>query len=194
MEGRFPLEYQRREYSMIPLDKVENIPGWMEKSALQWLRSVALALPAGAVIVELGCWMGRSTAALAVPHIKLISVDNFQGTPHDTTQFQARQFDVYRAFLSNVIRYNLRLSLLYMDSLKAAELIKDSSVNMIVIDDDHGDFSRILKTWERKVVRGGIVSGHDYSSIRFPNIRYELSRKRIAVNLVSRSSLWFYFK
>jgi len=178
---------------MIPLDEVNKIQGWMRPAALQWLRSVALNLPTGAVVVELGCWMGRSTAALAVPHIKLISVDNFQGIPNDVTQRQARQFDVYQAFMSNILKYGLRVSLLCMDSLKAAELIRDRSLAMVFADDDHGDFRRILNAWERKVKRGGIVSVHDYGNIRFPQIKWELDRKRIPIHVVAGSSLWFYY-
>ena len=178
---------------MIPLEEVAKIPGWMRPAALQWLRSVALSLPTGAVVVELGCWMGRSTAALAVPQINLISVDNFQGIPNDATQFQARQSDVYQAFLSNIVRYGLRVSLLYMDSLKAAELIKDRSVDMVFADDNHRDFRRVLNAWERKVKRGGIVSGHDYGNVRFPNIRRELMRKGVAIYLIPGSSVWFYY-
>ena len=178
---------------MIPLDEVRKIQGWMRPAALQWLRSVALSLPTGAVVVELGCWMGRSTAALAVPGIRLISVDNFQGIPNDVTQRQARQFDVYQAFMSNILKYGLRVSLLCMDSLKAAELIKDRSVDMVFADDDHGDFRRVINAWERKVKRGGIVSGHDYGNMRFPNIRRELMRKGIPIYLVTGSSVWFYY-
>jgi len=179
---------------MIPLSEVSRIPGWMEPAALQWLRSVALRLPDGAVVVELGCWMGRSTAALAVPHINLISVDNFQGIPGDQTQFQAGRTDVYQTFLSNVVRYGLRVSLLYMDSLKAAELFKDRSLAMVFIDDDHTDFGRIHDAWSRKVKSGGIAAGHDYNNIMFPNIRRELDKKiRLPIYLVNGSSLWFYY-
>jgi len=177
---------------MIPIYQALTIPGWMEPAALQWLRSVALSLPGGSVVVELGCWMGRSTAALAVPNISLICVDNFQGIPADQTQYQAAQRDVYAAFVSNALRYGLRVSLLYMDSLRAAELFKDRSVDMVFIDDDHTNFGRIRSAWTPKVKRGGIESGHDYGNIRFPNIRRELEAKRIPITLVNGSSVWFY--
>lgn len=179
---------------MIPLSEVSRIPGWMEPAALQWLRSVALRLPDGAVVVELGCWMGRSTAALAVPHINLISVDNFQGIPGDQTQFQAGRTDVYQTFLSNVVRYGLRVSLLCMDSINAARLFQDGSVYKLIVDDDHTAFGRVLNAWERKVRRGGIVSGHDYGNPQYPNIKRELIRKRVPINLVRGSSFWFYTK
>lgn len=178
---------------MIPLDEVRNIPGWMRPAALQWLRSVALSLPTGATVAELGCWIGRSTAALAVPQINLISVDNFRGIPNDQTQYEAMKRDIYSEFLKNVIRYELNVSLLYMESLRAAELIKDRSLDMVFADDDHRDFTRILNAWERKVKTGGIVSGHDYGNIRFPNIRRELMRKGIPIYLVTGSSVWFYY-
>jgi len=179
---------------MIPLSEVSTIPGWMEPAALQWLRSVALKLPDGAVVVELGCWMGRSTAALAVPQINLISIDNFQGIPGDQTQFQASKTDVYQSFLSNMLRYGLRVSLLCMDSLDAACLFQDRCVYMLIVDDDHTNFSSIINAWEKKVIMGGIVSGHDYGNPQFPNIKRELIRKRVPINLVRGTSFWFYTK
>jgi hypothetical protein len=55
-------------------------------------------------IVEIGCWEGRSTCALAnacSPHV-VRAVDTWQGSPGEISEQLAAERDVYATFLENV--------------------------------------------------------------------------------------------
>lgn len=58
-----------------------NIPGWMSETDLTILKTLASYVPSGANILEIGCFVGRSTYALCTgkkPSVKLSVVDTFE--------------------------------------------------------------------------------------------------------------------
>jgi predicted O-methyltransferase YrrM len=59
-----------------------------------------------------------------------------------------------------------------MDSLEAAKLIPDKSLDIIFIDADHSflGVNNDIKAWLPKVREGGILAGHDYNHSQFPGV------------------------
>jgi len=65
-------------------------------------------------------------------------------------------------------RFENVIQIMKMDSLEAAEIIKDNELDFVYIDANH-DYEFIksdLNAWKNKVKTGGIIGGHDYN---YPN-------------------------
>lgn len=120
-------------------------------------------------LVELGCWMGRTTSILlqaaAVWNATLTTVDAFTPMPND------RKAATPERWRSNLEKLGLKPpELLAMTTAEAAEVYpKDRDIALLFIDANH---SRIavendLANWTPRIKVGGIVALHD---MFFPSI------------------------
>lgn len=182
------------DFQVLSLKQAATIPGWMTRQELRWLRRIALSMPKDAVVVELGCWKGRSTAAIAVSHIRLFSVDHFRGSEKDSTRKLAARENVYAAFVSNIRRFGLFVNLIIMDSVKTARLFPDRSIAWLFVDDDHHNFGSVFKAWLPKISIGGLASGHDYNPPFFPEIYRTLRASRIPFSVFPMTHIWYFIK
>lgn len=129
----------------------------------RWLFEAALALPDGAVIVEVGSFKGRSTCCLAYGCMgtarHVFAIDTFEGNAHD---FHRSQF--FQEFSRNLQERGLseHVTPIRSESARAAKEW-DSPINLLFIDGSHryedvvADFCLFFP----HVVRGGIVAVHD---------------------------------
>lgn len=137
-----------------------DIAGWMGGPELQWIFEKATQMES---IVEIGAWMGKSTHALCsgCPGI-VIAVDHFMGCPNERggPHIEATQRDISQDFWKNVGHFK-NLSLLKMDSVKAAALFKTKTIDMIFIDASHEypDIKGDLLAWLPVCKR--LICGHD---------------------------------
>ncbi|MBE3039727.1 MAG: glycosyltransferase [Chloroflexi bacterium] len=71
------------------------------------------------------------------------------------------------------------------DSVAAANVIPDNSLDFVFIDGDHSHegVSRDLRAWYPKVRPGGFISGHDWRHPAFPQWGVELAVKEFAQRL-----------
>jgi len=72
--------------------------------------------------------------------------------------------EIRKRFFNRLDLFQDRIILLWMDSLKAAQQVKDNSLDFIYIDANHY-YQFVLANivaWTPKVKDGGIISGHDY--------------------------------
>lgn len=179
-------------------NRVLHIDGFTLEEELQWLSETAGQLPPGSLIVEIGAWLGRSTGALwtgAGRDKIVVAVDTWLGQPsmRDDEQKIVKTEDIFLRFLANmaylgtVPRWYLPeasspgLFYLRMESIEAARMFEDESIDMIFLDPDHERCEADCEAWMPKVRYHGIASGHDYSEafpgvrqavdLRFPNIR-----------------------
>jgi len=118
-------------------------------------------------LVELGCWMGRSTAILvqAAQHwgASVTSVDAFVPMPHGYKQATPE------AWRRNLERAKLTPPRLLAMRSEDAALIYDKPIALLFIDADHSYecVKRDLAMWGPKVQRGGVIALHD---MFFPSI------------------------
>jgi hypothetical protein len=116
---------------------------------------------------EVGCWTGHSTSILA-KKAKTIVVDNFGGNEGTPLKEFARDNKVKDMFVENMKTLNLwdKIQLFIMDSSEAHKYIKDNSISLMFIDAGHTyeDVKNDLINYIPKVVKGGILCGHDYES------------------------------
>lgn len=141
-----------------------DIPGKAEVGELAFLRACAAIAPRDGAYIELGCYQGRSTAAILDGTVcELISIDDFSYAPPDLGPSSA---SVVAAHLG--IRCD-RWRCVMGDSAHVPPTVE--RVAFIFVDTEH-TASRLtieLDAWLPLTVPGAVVVLHDYGP-RFPGI------------------------
>jgi len=139
------------------VEKALGIPGLISREDMEFLYKLACCK---GNIVELGCYLGRSTAVLlqaaAVSKAQLTSIDIFN--PFEVTPQGSAE-----AWSENLVGLGLEPpSLLQMSTDEAATVYGDE-ISFLFIDADHGKaaVAQDLTNWTPKVKVGGIVALHD---------------------------------
>lgn len=153
-----------------------DIPGYFDFEDI-YREQVAIARPA-AHFVEVGCWFGRSTAAMGTyirgseKPIRFDAIDTWQtidvgygvsdklqkiATEHDG-MYGAFQHYMKEAGVSDIVNP------IVCDSVVAAKLYEDNSLDFVFIDGDHRRENVLsdLNAWWPKVRPGGVLAGHDF--------------------------------
>jgi SAM-dependent methyltransferase len=150
----------------------QRIDGWFDFQDF-YQAAVQDAAP-GAVFVEVGAWLGRSTAFMAVEiersgtPIQFFVVDTWEGSPSEPyhlAHVSKLGGSAFSAFYGNMAAGGVleRLIPLRMPSAQAARLFADGSLDFVFIDACH-DFRAVrddINVWRRKVKVGGRLGGHD---------------------------------
>lgn len=162
----------------------QNIPGWAAFAPLY--RDVVKHFPAGSRFVEVGSWLGRSAALMAVEiensgkNIEFVCVDPWDdGGPdlRDTRYFkELGVHDVYDVFTMNMRPVLHRIKMMRMGSVEAAKFISDGTVDFVMLDGDHSyeAVKADIAAWLPKMRPGGIVSGDDYT---WPGVEQAVSEQ-----------------
>jgi predicted O-methyltransferase YrrM len=142
-----------------------EIKGMMHIGDLRWLFGNACKMNS---IVEIGCWMGKSTHALLSGCKGMVyAVDNWEGSCYDNTSSvrglrqAARELNIYERFVENVGHFE-NLTILKMISLEAVSEFEDKSIDMVFIDGEHRypDVYADIGEWLPKTVK--LICGHDH--------------------------------
>jgi len=160
----------------------DGIPGWFgpQDGYLQVYADAVRTAPLCAVFVEVGCWLGRSTAFLAVEIanskkvIGLFVVDTFctPGNEEMVNELAAHDGNVRAAFEANMSRSPTPVSVLECASTEAAANFIDASLEFCFIDASH-DYESVkadILAWLPKIRPGGTLAGHDYDSETDPGV------------------------
>jgi GR25 family glycosyltransferase involved in LPS biosynthesis/cephalosporin hydroxylase len=128
-----------------------------------------------AVVVEVGSWLGRSTAFMAEEikrrlktNVKFYAVDTWRGTanePDMAAMIAAHDGDLYPAFLRNMSRCGVLdyVTPIRKTSVEAAQDFKDGSIDFLFLDAAH-DYESVLadlKAWYPKMHYHRCIAGHD---------------------------------
>lgn len=149
----------------------ESIPGWFDFQDIY--REAVERASDGAVFVEVGSWLGRSTAFMAVEiansgkKIAFYAVDTWQGSPAAQYQDVIAQHggSVYETFRENMRLGGVEWHVfpLIGDSALTAAAFQDRSIDLVFVDAAH-DFhsvSRDVRAWLPKIEKHGLIAGHD---------------------------------
>ena len=144
----------------------QNIPGWFDFEDI-YLQAIGRAGDA-AHFVEVGAWLGRSTAFMAVEiansgkAIQFDVVDTWLGVPGGEEIYTVAH--PYYEFSRNIIPVRESIKIWQTYSVSAAKHFEDNSLDFVFIDADHSYESVLsdLHAWHSKVKPGGILAGHDY--------------------------------
>jgi hypothetical protein len=173
----------------------ERIPGWFTFPQL-YSQAVNEAED-GDVFVEIGAWLGRSTAFLGQcvkasgKRIKLLVVDTFAGSPTEPSMISSAR--AIGGSVRSDFERNMRLAdvleiieIKETRSVDAAPVVPDSSCALVFIDADHR-YEAVradIRAWIGKVRAGGIIAGHDcytYAEV-FNAVRDELQGQFITTD------------
>lgn len=134
------------------------------------------------LFVEIGSFLGQSTAALAyfIKHsdkrinlhaVDLFELSEFSDEPHFKV-IEEHGGDFLAAFKNNIKEAGVDeyVKVVKMSSIQASRLYLDRSVSFLMIDASHKyeDVVDDIRAWYPKIKMGGIISGDDYD---WPEVR-----------------------
>lgn len=161
----------------IKIDDEHEITGFFNMPEVRLYRQLAKKFPEGRM-VEVGTWLGLSIASvlntLKKNNYKFIGcVDTWAGSENELFEqdgspgphHRAVDHDIYKEFQESMelLQYWHIITPMRMDSLKAAEVIDNESLDLVFLDGDHR-YHRVISdidAWLPKVKKGGIIFGHD---------------------------------
>ena len=183
-------------------ERIKAIEGWMAESELAWLYETAKKVPPGEIILEIGAWMGRSSAAIydgARDRALVVSVDTWQGSPDEPHEL-AQEVDLLSVYMANMREMGFdpqpyegfedsERSPQYLvgDSLQVCELVPDNSVSWLFYDGRHTKTGENLDSWMPKMKEHSLLTGHDYFCF-YRYIQQEI-HKRFYVHEID-DSIW----
>lgn len=143
--------------------------GFDEADAKALTKLVRLNLKENMMIVDVGSRKGNSTAtlarAVAEHHGSVFAVDHWIGS--EEIKFElARVIDIFRIFRRNMTIlgfWNTVVHPMVMDSLTAAQIFADGSLDLVFIDASHRyeAVKKDISSWLPKLKIGGTLCGHD---------------------------------
>lgn len=155
----------------ITVESLADVQGWFDFS--DFYDEVAVLLPFGCRIAELGPWLGKSTIYLAGAFrrhnkaVTIYAVDTWLGSPgEDVFQFVIGGLPggALEEFRRNVKRFGVDCIIeVERDSLAAAAMMPNSLLDFVFFDTTHSEEHLVLEidAWMPKVKPGSFVAGHD---------------------------------
>ena len=157
--------------------KYNDIPGWFLFRPI-YEQAIKNAKD-GAVFVEVGAFLGKSTHYMAteifnskkkvqfhVVDIWLIESEN---------QRKLAGNDSKSLFLENLKPFLKKkwFHVHHTPSIEASKLFEDKSLDFVLIDADHSyeAVKEDLRAWVPKIKPGGVIAGDDYTSHTHPGVR-----------------------
>lgn len=150
----------------------DQIQGWFDFDRIYNEALDRVRCPS--VFVEVGSWLGRSTAYMAeeikrrYKPVQFFTVDTWEGSTNEPPMqpiIEAHNGDLFPQWQRNmsragVIEYVIPVK---MASVEAAKLFKNHSVDFIFIDGDHSFemVSADIEAWRPKLKPSGVMAGHD---------------------------------
>lgn len=156
----------------------KDIPGWFN---FQDIYDEAVErVSDGAVLVEIGCWMGKSSAYLfqvareTQKKLKLCYVDTWKGSTNEAAQslvIDRLGGDMYQKWWENMQACGAtsdgdrpKVEAYRMRSVEASVLFEDGTVDFVFVDGGH-DYASVtqdLNAWLPKLKPNGHIAGHDF--------------------------------
>lgn len=162
----------------INIERALQIEGWMTEGELRWLAEQAKVHH---TIVEIGCFIGRSTRAL---------VDNTDGIVYAVdfwdsswyTEVRANDPEAYDKVVSKYPKPYVTFCNNFFDVSDRVRIIKLSSIrdfpfdvapDMVFIDGSHLYDSVLtdIRNAQRMIRKGGLICGHDYIYANWPDVK-----------------------
>lgn len=133
--------------------------------------SIVEHFPSGSHFVEVGSWKGKSAAYMAVEiinsgkDIKFDCVDTWTGSEEHVGVKEVVEGTLYETFLKNTVPVRHIINPVRMDSVAAAAMYPDASLDFVFIDGDHSyeGVRRDILAYLPKMKINSILSGHDYA-------------------------------
>lgn len=162
-------------HAVFEIPKLPLPDGWLRAEEGRAYRELArlatTSSDARGVIVEVGCWLGRSTSYVAglcrIRDLTLICVDSWSGSS-DRFDAQYRELlarrDIEAEFRHHLDALALAADIRRTTSLAAAATFVPGSVDLVFLDASHDEpaIAADIAAWWPTLRPGGILAGHDY--------------------------------
>jgi len=179
---------------------IEHIPGWMGDAELEYLHNMVAEAPEDALIVELGAWKGKSTAALYTAmygNQSVVTIDSWLGQAD--LRFDAHREvldqDVFLEFMNHMEHLGVkpewyrpdRAGAQYIRALTAdaLTLFPDHGIKRAFVDADHEAVGTDVDILMPKLASDAILCGHDWN---WGNVKEQLESRVTIVEVVG--DLW----
>lgn len=160
------------------------------------------------IIVEIGSWLGKSTAYLASKikqsnkKITFYTVDTFLGSPNEKGLLEVVRFNggsILNKFKQNMKDCNCLEYVIPIesDSESASQKFENESVDFIFVDGGHTykDVLLDLQSWFPKLKNNGIIAGHDWWHDPVKEAVRDYFGKNITkADIKLDNSVWYYQK
>lgn len=156
--------------------KWNEIEGWFSGIDAKFVSKICEEIHDG-IVVELGCYAGKSTAVMATICKKngnsYYAIDNFCGSDPKDPATRNQLNRNMREILENNMRSMGLLDYIEIhkvDSVASSQMFSDGEVDFCFIDADHTPESVVkdIEAWWPKIVEKGTLGGHDY---QWPGVR-----------------------
>lgn len=176
------------------LDKAKSIDGWMSDLELEWLAEISQDKR---IIIEFGCYLGRSTRAIADNTKAIIyAVDPFTDEYYDKNgkRIQILRSDSYEQFRANLKEYieSNQLEIVRSKSSELPDYFGNGFADFVFIDADHRyeAVKHDINLARKLVLKNGIIAGHDYTFVSdWPGVKQAVDEEFSRVNQVG--SIWW---
>ncbi|HSE16722.1 MAG TPA: class I SAM-dependent methyltransferase [Pyrinomonadaceae bacterium] len=177
-----------------------DIDGWFTWRSAQ--EEAVSAFADGSRFVEVGTYLGRSLCSLAEvversgKTIDVIGIDTCRGSGPEGTRGKDYHGSAVAegggtfagALHKNVLDcgFGEKITLIISDSISAARLFGDASLEWVHLDARH-DYASVkadIEAWLPKVKAGGWLSGDDYDNVKWPEV------VRAVSETLPHASLW----
>jgi predicted O-methyltransferase YrrM len=151
------------------LRAVDGIAGWLTEGQARVLYERAAGLAAGARIIEIGSYHGRSTIilALAAPEAEIVAIDPF-ASDYIATRERLRESDIgesdLETFESNLEQAGVRERVRHIRSFSSDALARvDGGADLLYVDGAHDLRNALgdIHGWGARVHDGGTMLVHD---------------------------------
>jgi len=163
-----------------------EIDGWFNWRSAQ--EEAVNRFPDGSRFVEVGVYLGRSLCSLAEvversgKQITVIGVDTCRGSGPEGSRgkdFHADAVQEGGGTFAGTLHKNVldcgfadKIQLIISDSVAAAGLFADASLDWVHLDARH-DYASVkadIEAWRQKIKAGGWLSGDDYNEEKWPGV------------------------
>lgn len=169
-----------------PVRRWQDIPGWFQWRSAQ--EEAVAHFGDGSRFVEVGCYLGKSICSLAeavqqsANDIVIVGVDTARGSGPEglrDTNAHGPAVEYGGGTFAGLLHRNViacgasdLVQLLISDSVAAAQLFPDRSLDWVHIDarHDYDSVSADIAAWAPKVRRGGWLSGDDFHDEWWPGV------------------------
>lgn len=140
---------------------------------------------------EIGVERGHFTAYLLqkYPDLHMLAVDPWQTlAPFEDWPME----EIIDEFEQRTAPYQQRLTVLRMESVEAAPIVADASLDFVFIDAEHSYRSVLqdIAAWQPKVRPGGLLMGHDFSP-KYPGVQRAVSEVFPYAEVDTFSRVWW---
>lgn len=184
----------------IDIARAQAIKGWMSPTELRWLAERAAE---SAMVLEIGCALGRATRALG-DHVRgaVWSVDPWSGDYTNNNGTDARwfrklapsgdaMFARFQEHVADLIAMGRVLPVRATARDAVQQLAAAGQFDLVFLDGDHR-YREVVSDIDRftPLVRsGGILAGHDYGRADWPGVKQAVDERFLAAQIVD--TIWW---